>query len=774
MRVFVSFLSAAVFMAISVLPATAEIALSLHNARKTPVDLSYLDSRGKETEIGPVEAGETAALETGLVEGMVLRIRDNGTLIDEYVLSSQEQQEYVIAPPLRSAGSKTKIGLSALNQTGRPVEVFWIDYQGNEKSYGTIKPGASWGISTYATHPWRFKIGGKPVGVYVTDASPSQKINLCRGLSERLIGERGKRFVENQDIEYLCWLRTDQPRGTPITERADLSYQEGFIGNTLDVNREQRVGYNLLWMDPSNLQARGTGVGAPFIMEPMSLSTHDYHLVNGVLIPNDLFRSPALQSVERTDKSVFFTETDRQQSFGVNVGLKGGIDAGGKGGASTGSQFGYSENRKRLENSSSTSFLAVRSGSKFWLTMVKPLIRLSSDFRSDVWELDGADYEAFKRFFENFGTHYQLSTLYGGMAMHEEIIDSGAVETAFSTSMEASNTTSVNVKGVSAERSVGFSTSDASASSEKWENQATRTYIRGGRQGTNFDNWDLGDAEKDLVPVKVDLRPLYDLVWPQTMGASEPEEIARIRAIRRQMRAAYEEYIARESRQTVSDKAEPRAFAIKLDSIKLTDEDDAGNGGEFWGYVDLLGRRDSDPGQFITVAGQKIPTVLTYLKSSGTKRAWKQYGSSERNTLDKVDTVDVADDQLFPGVNRGNVHFAIMPGMKKTGSGKNIRWKADYGLNGIRLFPNAYFREDDNGGESEDDKLYVTILDAKMTLQDVVNAPGRKKQATVTKFASGIGRITIKYTVREVSLNMPYNQAGFFPDFPDFDGPGSN
>jgi hypothetical protein len=53
-----------------------------------------------------------------------------------------------------SQNSNTGLPVTFDNETDQLVELFWLNFQGIEVSYGTIAPGASLGMNTYATHPW--------------------------------------------------------------------------------------------------------------------------------------------------------------------------------------------------------------------------------------------------------------------------------------------------------------------------------------------------------------------------------------------------------------------------------------------------------------------------------------------------------------------------------------------------------------------------------------------------------------------------------------------
>ncbi len=75
---------------------------------------------------------------------------------------------------VRSITSERPVTITFDNAVGTPVEVYWIDFEGNEQRYGTLEPGITWEQGTYETHAWRFKKDGRVLGVYVANAEPRQ------------------------------------------------------------------------------------------------------------------------------------------------------------------------------------------------------------------------------------------------------------------------------------------------------------------------------------------------------------------------------------------------------------------------------------------------------------------------------------------------------------------------------------------------------------------------------------------------------------------------
>ena len=54
----------------------------------------------------------------------------------------------------KSLNSSTPLDVRFDNETSQTVALYWLDFAGEEKPYGTIAPGASMPMGTYATHPW--------------------------------------------------------------------------------------------------------------------------------------------------------------------------------------------------------------------------------------------------------------------------------------------------------------------------------------------------------------------------------------------------------------------------------------------------------------------------------------------------------------------------------------------------------------------------------------------------------------------------------------------
>ncbi|MFP6685759.1 MAG: hypothetical protein VB934_13645 [Polyangiaceae bacterium] len=63
-----------------------------------------------------------------------------------------------IAPTLCSENSDSKVSLTISNVCmSEAIEVFWVNFNCNEVSYGSYNPGNSFVIQSYKSHPWRVR-----------------------------------------------------------------------------------------------------------------------------------------------------------------------------------------------------------------------------------------------------------------------------------------------------------------------------------------------------------------------------------------------------------------------------------------------------------------------------------------------------------------------------------------------------------------------------------------------------------------------------------------
>ncbi len=75
---------------------------------------------------------------------------------------------------LRSQHSKEPTRITFVNKSGMYRGLNWIDFKGQQKSYGGLNPGETRTFDTFRTHPWVTTTGpGDCVKIYLPAAEPS-------------------------------------------------------------------------------------------------------------------------------------------------------------------------------------------------------------------------------------------------------------------------------------------------------------------------------------------------------------------------------------------------------------------------------------------------------------------------------------------------------------------------------------------------------------------------------------------------------------------------
>jgi hypothetical protein len=76
----------------------------------------------------------------------------------------------------RRSASGTATSIAVLNRTGVALERRWVDYEGKERTYGPVPPGALIDQSTYVTHVWRVYAGERRLGTWVAIDRPGRVV----------------------------------------------------------------------------------------------------------------------------------------------------------------------------------------------------------------------------------------------------------------------------------------------------------------------------------------------------------------------------------------------------------------------------------------------------------------------------------------------------------------------------------------------------------------------------------------------------------------------
>ncbi len=68
-----------------------------------------------------------------------------------------------ITAAARSDDTRAPVTITFVNRRAGGLDLIWLDFEGNEKSYGHLDPGAEKAFHTYVGHVWSLRDAGKEV-----------------------------------------------------------------------------------------------------------------------------------------------------------------------------------------------------------------------------------------------------------------------------------------------------------------------------------------------------------------------------------------------------------------------------------------------------------------------------------------------------------------------------------------------------------------------------------------------------------------------------------
>ncbi|GLI59335.1 hypothetical protein VaNZ11_001194, partial [Volvox africanus] len=108
---------------------------------------------------------------------------------------------------LRSLDSKKRTRVLFVNETGRSITAFWLNYAGQEVPYGTLLSGQAKVYETYVSHPWIFRcstsgsrmLAGDRMAHYAEEMAVAPSGGLGAAL-----GRRGTRQPQPQRVAIMA------------------------------------------------------------------------------------------------------------------------------------------------------------------------------------------------------------------------------------------------------------------------------------------------------------------------------------------------------------------------------------------------------------------------------------------------------------------------------------------------------------------------------------------------------------------------------------------
>lgn len=151
------------------------VKVTFKNNTNATLDIYWLDYSGSEKKYATFSPGQTVTFPT--FETHPWRFKNSHGVVDTYITKNTKIQEYSIAL-FKSKQSVKKVSILFHNFTGVELNVYWVDYEGNEKDYGKIASGSQMTIGSFETHPWLFRQSGAVLALYTAGGDAYQYVGI--------------------------------------------------------------------------------------------------------------------------------------------------------------------------------------------------------------------------------------------------------------------------------------------------------------------------------------------------------------------------------------------------------------------------------------------------------------------------------------------------------------------------------------------------------------------------------------------------------------------
>ena len=432
--------------------------------------------------------------------------------------------------PKSDGSTSVPVSMTVGNRTDQPMDLVWVDFQGEEKKYGTIAPFATFEQGTGSGHLWYARQGNQVIARYRATRDKQQKFLV---------------FAHPPGTEFITHFEpflSDFNASVVGKSEAVIPYPNSdWLG----------AGFNLAFVDPAQLDLIASKAAGG------EKARHDspFRLVNSAtnrsmdgkyVLPYGVSFKSAGGTRTIGQKRLITSSSDLQDEF--NIGLSQGLDVGVAAFSRSGS-FSQVNNRSTGRENVYTlrgirydgdelSMKTTWEERGLWYRQ-----ELNPEFRAAVSRLDpagncGAGYDQIR---QNFGTHFARTVQFGGQYNTLIKLKKRAFDTFKGSRAQFEQHLKVNIPDtpvtVSSGQNFGLSTSVAKSRNE--ELFEIDKYASGGLGYDNEDEW-LRSVKSNPLPVNMEFAPHTEILnaafFPQ-----DPDIYAKQEAMRSCFQAYYQQ-----------------------------------------------------------------------------------------------------------------------------------------------------------------------------------------------------------------------------------------
>ncbi|MBL9116968.1 MAG: hypothetical protein JNJ83_18320 [Verrucomicrobiaceae bacterium] len=531
------------------------------------------------------------------------------------------------------------------------------------------------------------------------------------------------------DPAYNAWKGIKQPSVINRIQEQPNTYGSAPRSNTQALE-DAMCGYHIQRMNPNCLVERGTSGGNARIFQHLDFNSKYYTLADSGAIPPVFLYGKDGTAGGGNTTTMYFSQKERSKGYTVSVSADSG---------SVGGSGGYSEAATNLDSTNSVSIINMKWKASYFLSLNKSEVKLERQFIDAVMALQPGDFAGYGQFFETWGTHYPLSTLYGAKLIGETIMSAQKAAENFSSNWNV-GVTLTKSGGGNPGGSGGVQYAKTSSAASAVETSDSKTWYFG--VGGTVTGETVITSDSEAKPIKVRLQPIWELVLPRLFEVQRGDDAkaADITRRREEMKTMLEAHLNL-VRPPADLQRAPRVFRCVCEGISIVDGAEWGTNA--YNYADLY---TSDRNG-----------VAMYLFRNGT---WLRTESLIKCTS----VIGWYGDPLGKDLR---IEYAVVPDLIQDASGTVTG--VDYHLDQYQFSISGSLWDADTRGDlfdlDPDDRL--GIENNGRSIDWAINVYKRTPSFDLTYSGDGtFGNVNVKYRIEEVHYDKA--AASVLPEMPAF------
>lgn len=257
------------FMSVRDVVAQDGVTLTFNNQTQDNLKVFWVDRDGNEKAYGEIKPGESRNQDTYAGDTWVFRVGRGNTLLVRYtarrsdtlwidakgnIVAGEKPPRVETPRPIAPAGgAPANVTLILKNESAGEVKIFWVDPNGKEVAYGSLRSGTSSSQATSPGHNWVYRSAESAVVGRVTATEQDQVVR---------IDARGNFAVTKANVN---------PQGLPIVPTPGNPEEASFT-----LRNDSAVEVKYFWLNPNGEEVLYKSIKSGEVQKQLTAKGHQW------------------------------------------------------------------------------------------------------------------------------------------------------------------------------------------------------------------------------------------------------------------------------------------------------------------------------------------------------------------------------------------------------------------------------------------------------------------------------------------------------------------